>query len=103
VFQLVRQYIEVSVCLSIVAAQQCMPSSLPSIPCTACTQAGNHSHLHAAALCSPFPRYFQEQGRELDFFLVANPTWLDAKFPAQAKQVKRPCMALVSSDKQWIT
>ncbi|WIA27997.1 hypothetical protein OEZ86_010585 [Tetradesmus obliquus] len=48
-------------------------------------------------------RYFQEQGRELDFFLVPNPTWLDAQFPEQAKQVKRPCMALVSSDKQWVT
>eukprot|EP00882_Tetradesmus_deserticola_P004462 GHRQ01004707.1.p1 GENE.GHRQ01004707.1~~GHRQ01004707.1.p1 ORF type:complete len:211 (+),score=90.42 GHRQ01004707.1:121-753(+) len=48
-------------------------------------------------------RYFKEQGREQDFFLVANPTWLDAKFPEQAKQVKRPCMALVSSDKQWVT
>jgi hypothetical protein len=34
--------------------------------------------------------------------MVPNPTWLDAKFPQQAKQVKRPCVALVSTDKQWI-
>lgn len=48
-------------------------------------------------------RYFAEQNRAIDFFLIPNPTWLDAKFPQQAKQVKRPCMALVSTDKQWIT
>jgi hypothetical protein len=48
-------------------------------------------------------RYFKEQNREMDFYLVPNPQWLDAKFPEQAKQVRRPCMALVSTDKQWIT
>jgi hypothetical protein len=47
-------------------------------------------------------RYYKEQNREMDFYLVPNPAWLDAKFPAQGKQVKRPCMALVSTDKQWI-
>jgi hypothetical protein len=47
-------------------------------------------------------RYFKEQGRETDYFLVPNPTWLDAKFPEAGKQVKRPCMALVSTDHQWI-
>ena len=48
-------------------------------------------------------RYYKEQGRETDFYLVPNPAWLDAKFPAKAKQVARPCMALVSTDVQWIT
>ena len=48
-------------------------------------------------------RYYNEQGRETDFFLVPNPKWLDAKYPDKAKQVRRPCMALVSSDTVWIT
>jgi len=48
-------------------------------------------------------RYFKEINRPIDFYLVANPTWLDSKFPQQAKQVKRPCMALVSTDEQWMT
>lgn len=48
-------------------------------------------------------RYYKEQNREADFFMVPNPTWLDAKFPAKGKQVARPCMALVSTDEQWIT
>eukprot|EP00879_Flechtneria_rotunda_P007862 GHRR01008238.1.p1 GENE.GHRR01008238.1~~GHRR01008238.1.p1 ORF type:complete len:213 (+),score=64.38 GHRR01008238.1:132-770(+) len=48
-------------------------------------------------------RYFKEQNRPTDFYLIPNPTWLDANFPAQAKQVRRPCLALVSTDKQWIT
>jgi hypothetical protein len=48
-------------------------------------------------------RYFKEQGRPIDFYMVPNPTWLDAKFPQQGKQVARPCVALVSTDKQWIT
>lgn len=58
---------------------------------------------HATPRCSAAARYFKEQERPRDFYLVPNPTWLDAKFPGQAKQVKRPCMALVSTDKQWIT
>ncbi|KIZ00618.1 hypothetical protein MNEG_7344 [Monoraphidium neglectum] len=48
-------------------------------------------------------RYFREQGKEQDFFLVPNPKWLDAKYPAQGKQVRRPCLALVSTDTTWIT
>jgi Protein of unknown function (DUF2488) len=47
-------------------------------------------------------RWFGEQNRELDFFFVSEPAWLDAKFPEKAKQVKRPCVALVSPDKQWM-
>eukprot|EP00195_Chlamydomonas_chlamydogama_P005944 CAMPEP_0202906886 /NCGR_PEP_ID=MMETSP1392-20130828/40604_1 /ASSEMBLY_ACC=CAM_ASM_000868 /TAXON_ID=225041 /ORGANISM="Chlamydomonas chlamydogama, Strain SAG 11-48b" /LENGTH=222 /DNA_ID=CAMNT_0049595567 /DNA_START=101 /DNA_END=770 /DNA_ORIENTATION=+ len=47
-------------------------------------------------------RFFKEQNRPIDFFFVPEPKWLDTKFPEQAKQVKRPCVALVSTDKQWI-
>eukprot|EP00798_Chlamydomonas_sp_ICE-L_P019283 gene19283-25924_t len=47
-------------------------------------------------------RFFNEQEMENDFYLVPNPVWLDAKYPAQAKQVQRPCVALVSTDKDWI-
>jgi hypothetical protein len=48
-------------------------------------------------------RYFKEQGREMDFYMVPNPVWLDAKYPEKGKQVKRPCVALVSTDTTWIT
>ena len=47
-------------------------------------------------------RFYKEQNMPLDFFMVPNPTWLDAKFPAQAKQVRRPCVALVSPDELWV-
>lgn len=40
---------------------------------------------------------------ERNFFLIPNPTWLDSKYPEAAKQVRRPCMALLSTDKQWMT
>lgn len=46
-------------------------------------------------------RYYKEQNNDMDFFLIPNPTWLDAKFPEQGKLVKRPCMALVTPDKMW--
>jgi hypothetical protein len=48
-------------------------------------------------------RYFKEQGRDTDFYLVPNPAWLDARYPDLGRQVGRPCMALVSTDKTWIT
>ncbi|GLC39357.1 hypothetical protein PLESTM_000887200 [Pleodorina starrii] len=48
-------------------------------------------------------RFFKEQNRETDFFIVPEPVWLDKKFPELAKQVKRPCVALISTDKAWIT
>ncbi len=48
-------------------------------------------------------RLYGELQRPLDFFLVCDPTWLDAKGGAEAKRVKRPCVALVSTDKMWIT
>ena len=43
------------------------------------------------------------QKKELDFFLVSEPAWLDEKFSSQAAKVGRPCAALVSTDQQWIT
>ncbi len=48
-------------------------------------------------------RFFKEQGRDTDFYLVPDPVWLDKRFPELGKQVKRPCVALVSTDKMWIT
>ncbi|PNH09628.1 hypothetical protein TSOC_003718 [Tetrabaena socialis] len=48
-------------------------------------------------------RFFKEQNRETDFFIVPEPVWLDKKYPELAKQVKRPCVALISTDKLWIT
>jgi len=46
-------------------------------------------------------RYYEESNREMDFFFVSEPAWLD-KFP-EAKSVKRPSVALISTDRQWIT
>lgn len=48
-------------------------------------------------------RFFEEQNREVDFYLVPEPVWLDEKFPEKAKLIGRPCIALVSTDKVWIT
>lgn len=48
-------------------------------------------------------RFFSEQGKALDFFIVSEPAWLDARFPKEAAQVGRPCVALISTDKIWIT
>lgn len=48
-------------------------------------------------------RLFSDKGKPLDFFLVCEPEWLDAKFPAEAKKVQRPSVALISTDATWIT
>mmetsp|Transcript_17900 Transcript_17900/g.45117 ORF Transcript_17900/g.45117 Transcript_17900/m.45117 type:complete len:212 (-) Transcript_17900:483-1118(-) len=48
-------------------------------------------------------RFFTETGRDRDFYIVPEPKWLDAKYPEQAKLVKRPCVALIGTDKHWIT
>lgn len=48
-------------------------------------------------------RFYNEQGKAMDFFLVSEPAWLDERFSSQAAQVGRPCAALVSTDRQWIT
>jgi hypothetical protein len=46
-------------------------------------------------------RYYEEIDRTLDFFFVSEPEWL-SNFP-EAKAVKRPSVALISTDKTWIT
>lgn len=46
-------------------------------------------------------RYYEENDREQDFFFVCEPEWLN-RFP-EAKSVKKPAVALVSTDKTWIT
>ena len=38
-----------------------------------------------------------------DFWIVPEPAWLDARFPAEAKKVGRPCVALVSTNTYWMT
>ncbi|GFR52317.1 hypothetical protein Agub_g14854 [Astrephomene gubernaculifera] len=47
-------------------------------------------------------RFYKETNRDCDIFIVPEPTWL-SKFPEVAKKVNRPSVALVSTDKQWIT
>lgn len=48
-------------------------------------------------------RLYSEQGKEIDFYLVSEPAWLDTAFPAEAKRVGRPCVALVCKNKTWAT
>ena len=48
-------------------------------------------------------RLYQEQGKEIDFFLVPEPAWLNKDRMEEADRVRRPSLALVSQDKQWIT
>ncbi|GAX86126.1 hypothetical protein CEUSTIGMA_g13539.t1 [Chlamydomonas eustigma] len=48
-------------------------------------------------------RFFKEIGREIDFWFIPEPVWLDSKYSAEAKMVRRPCVALVSTDQTWIT
>ncbi|GAB4818846.1 hypothetical protein N2152v2_005892 [Parachlorella kessleri] len=47
-------------------------------------------------------RWFEEQDKELDFYLVSQPAWLESKFPEEAKRVSKPAVALVSTDPTWI-
>ncbi|KAF3331874.1 hypothetical protein FCM35_KLT03280 [Carex littledalei] len=47
-------------------------------------------------------RLFGERNREQDFWLVIEPKFLD-KFPDITKRLKRPAVALVSTDGPWIT
>jgi ATP phosphoribosyltransferase len=46
-------------------------------------------------------RHFGERNREQDFWLVIEPKFLD-KFPDITKRLKRPAVALVSTDEPWI-
>ncbi len=47
-------------------------------------------------------RYLREKGMGQNFWLVSEPAWLDERFPDDAKKVRRPCVALISTDKKWI-
>ena len=33
------------------------------------------------------------QNKDLDFFIISEPAWLDEKYSSLAKQVRRPCAA----------
>lgn len=48
-------------------------------------------------------RFFAEKDREIDFYLIPEPVWLDKKYPEKAKLIGRPCVALVTTDKVWAT
>ncbi|KAL3649224.1 hypothetical protein CASFOL_005627 [Castilleja foliolosa] len=47
-------------------------------------------------------RLFQERNKDQDFWLVIEPKFLD-KFPNVTKRLKRPAVALVSTNGPWIT
>jgi hypothetical protein len=47
-------------------------------------------------------RNFSERNKEQNFWLAIEPKFLD-KFPDIAKRLNRPAVALVSTDKVWIT
>ncbi|KAK1650322.1 hypothetical protein QYE76_068127 [Lolium multiflorum] len=46
-------------------------------------------------------RLYEERSMEQDFWLVIEPKFLD-KFPNVTKRLKRPAVALVSTDRNWI-
>lgn len=48
-------------------------------------------------------RFYGEQGRENDIFFACEPAWLKERFSEQAKKVKGTAVALLSTDKQWMT
>lgn len=47
-------------------------------------------------------RYYGERDKEQDFWLVIEPKFLD-KFPNITKRLRRPAVALVSTNGPWIT
>lgn len=47
-------------------------------------------------------RLYEERSMEPDFWLVVEPKFLD-KFPNITKRLKRPAVALVSTNGPWIT
>lgn len=46
-------------------------------------------------------RMYEERNKEQDFWLLVEPKFLD-KFPNVTKRLKRPAVALVSTDAKWI-
>lgn len=57
---------------------------------------------HFKELLSERLRNYGERDKEQDFWLVIEPKFLD-KFPNIAKRLKRPAVALVSTNGPWIT
>ena len=47
-------------------------------------------------------RYYGEQEKEVDFFMVPEPKFLESN-PEIAKRVKRPAIALITEDPVWCT
>ena len=45
-------------------------------------------------------RFYRETSKEQDFWVVPNPSFLDA-MPDVAKKVRQPCVAVVTTDKVW--
>lgn len=43
------------------------------------------------------------QGSPCDFYIVPQPAWLAEKFPDLDKRVRKPAVALISTDPVWIT
>lgn len=48
-------------------------------------------------------RLYSERDLPLNFYLVTEPAWLDELFPEQAARIKRPAVALVCPDPDWMT
>jgi hypothetical protein len=57
---------------------------------------------HFVELMKERLRYYGEQNRELDFWIVYEPEFLN-DFPDLTKKLGRPAVALVSRDSTWIT
>jgi len=57
---------------------------------------------HFVELMKERLRYYGEQNRELDFWIVYEPEFLN-DFPDLTKKLGRPAVALVSRDPTWIT
>ena len=45
-------------------------------------------------------RYYREINKDQDFWIVPNPSFLDA-MPDVAKKVRQPCVAVVTNDEVW--
>ncbi|KAL4421740.1 hypothetical protein ABPG77_002356 [Micractinium sp. CCAP 211/92] len=48
-------------------------------------------------------RYLTEKGEEVDMLFVCEPEWLERLFPEEAKKIRRPAVALLCPDKNWMT
>jgi|TARA_B100000482_G_scaffold19690_1_gene13159 hypothetical protein len=45
-------------------------------------------------------RFYRETSKDQDFWIVPNPSFLDA-MPDVKKKVRQPCVAVVTTDKVW--